>query len=878
MQKLRRNSIATGLALVALGILLCQMVPSGRPVITADYTLDLTREDGAVGVTVEVSSQAGPLGVSAMLADKLVCVEEFRALRTDGAELPIQRTERWVQTGKTNSLFTYYTVDGDGQKLRLQYVVRPALRKATLPCGEERHVASREKNYCYLTGPSCLLLPSQLTGATVAVKVPDGWDVVSTFPSIVHGVDVDESAWSWSLAAGRFRTVEHQGVQMHVQASVARDVEVKVRDAIGKVVQALGLPRQRFAVVLVPAASDKLRLEKGPSTGLIVADIANADVSSLKQLVRQLVTRWHGAPGRLHWLRRGLAEYLAHMIPEQVGADNTSPRMALEFTWMRDREHAAKVDLCGPLHPWHELKAAVVVYELQVAAAEKGGSLSDLFSCWTGSGDLVIERPEVLAVARRIVRRAESAVPFVARFEQAWQEDGSPPEGHREVVEASAAESGLELRFLISANTEGHLENCGCKANQSGGLARRVAAIKAARAEGELTVLDLGNFFPIRALNPVLDPFIKGELPLHLEAMKDAGYDAVCVGTNEVLGDADSLGLLRSFEGLPLLGSGIRFQGETVAPSAVITQQGGVRIGIIGLTEKLSYGSLREPHERNAVGASFESGVRGVEVAMAELSRRVDLMVVAGRFSVPTERALRALGVDITVNAEVGSEIWRDPCVMRDGVLVVHEDASSFGLTDLRVRLASGGKPASGRVSTVLLSQDKAGDEETANRITRHYATMTVSDAQMASVRPLFEWDDRAKGRYMGSKVCGSCHAAEYQQWLGTGHASAMSTLRKKGRDRNPACVQCHVLGLGRADGYQIGGRRNDLEGVQCEACHGAGAEHVSMPSRGNIRRLPEQQVCLECHDEKHSEGFANRWESVLALVGHKKGLMHEGK
>ena len=56
---------------------------------------------------------------------------------------------------------------------------------------------------------------------------------------------------------------------------------------------------------------------------------------------------------------------------------------------------------------------------------------------------------------------------------------------------------------------------------------------------------------------------------------------------------------------------------------------------------------------------------------------------------------------------------------------------------------------------------------------------------------------------------------------------------------------------------------------MQCETCHGPGKQHVGNPKKSNIRSGADTSLCLQCHDTKHSPGFAK----VVAL--HTKDVDH---
>ena len=129
--------------------------------------------------------------------------------------------------------------------------------------------------------------------------------------------------------------------------------------------------------------------------------------------------------------------------------------------------------------------------------------------------------------------------------------------------------------------------------------------------------------------------------------------------------------------------------------------------------------------------------------------------------------------------------------------------------------------------------------------------------------------EQQAKNGYVSAAACRRCHEQEYLQWSATRHAFAFETLLKKERYFDPSCVSCHVTGFGYPTGFQIGDEPSTLKGVQCETCHGPGKQHVGNPKKANIRRGKETSLCLECHDTKHSPGFAE----VVAL--HTKDVDH---
>lgn len=101
---------------------------------------------------------------------------------------------------------------------------------------------------------------------------------------------------------------------------------------------------------------------------------------------------------------------------------------------------------------------------------------------------------------------------------------------------------------------------------------------------------------------------------------------------------------------------------------------------------------------------------------------------------------------------------------------------------------------------------------------------------------------DGASATYEGKAVCIKCHDLQGETFEDTVHAKAFDSLKanvksdvKKLAKLNPGqdytqdenCIGCHTTGYGEPGGYSAdmpAGLRKSLQGVTCEACHGAGS------------------------------------------------------
>ena len=124
----------------------------------------------------------------------------------------------------------------------------------------------------------------------------------------------------------------------------------------------------------------------------------------------------------------------------------------------------------------------------------------------------------------------------------------------------------------------------------------------------------------------------------------------------------------------------------------------------------------------------------------------------------------------------------------------------------------------------------------------------------------------RGPTQYSAARGCRVCHEKQYNDWALTRHACAWETLVRIGKEKDPECIRCHVLGFGTPGGFahpdekiMMGGhlqkkRTAYLADVQCESCHGSyGCPDYTL--RPKAEKVPET-TCRRCHDAKHSPRF----------------------
>ena len=154
------------------------------------------------------------------------------------------------------------------------------------------------------------------------------------------------------------------------------------------------------------------------------------------------------------------------------------------------------------------------------------------------------------------------------------------------------------------------------------------------------------------------------------------------------------------------------------------------------------------------------------------------------------------------------------------------------------------------------------------------------------------------KHAFVGAETCSMCHKTEkhgkqFDIWKASVHSKAYETLKTaeadsiakaKGLSTNAilseACLKCHV------SGYNINASLKTAkfkmeDGVQCETCHGAGADYKSLKVMKDIKvaeknglrvfKTDEERValCKECHNsesptfDSSKSDFSEMWNKI---------------
>ncbi len=427
------------------------------------------------------------------------------------------------------------------------------------------------------------------------------------------------------------------------------------------------------------------------------------------------------------------------------------------------------------------------------------------------------------------------------------------------------------LTLIFTGNTHGFLENCGCKVNQSGGVARRATALRAIRAKSpDALLIDAGNAFPRSESGERPDFLADEEQRLYLGLMSQAGFRASAVGRTELLFGPAHFRRVSSGTDFPFLAANVQERGLPLGLADTIVTVGRRRVGLIGVYEPPTGPDAEPLLERSSAELAFGDPIRTLEEQAPALRRRADLIVAIGRLTPGTIRRLAARSREVDVVISTEDEAPIDAGMEGNGLPSIHDESgfvgpllilytslANYGLAEATLDLDRSGRVVGATSRAHWLNDQVADDPHVRAELNHFYDRVGRTEAAAASVAPPFADDtERMHGEYAGVARCASCHAAEFAQWKKTPHAGAFKTLLDRHRNFQPRCISCHVVAYGARHGYRLGDLEKPLGNVQCEACHGPGAMHAAAPSATNIRRPVPERVCLTCHTPDHSDGF----------------------
>ncbi len=486
--------------------------------------------------------------------------------------------------------------------------------------------------------------------------------------------------------------------------------------------------------------------------------------------------------------------------------------------------------------------------------------------------------------------------------------------------EGSGAAGGPTVTVFALAELRGQIEPCGCTTDPLGDLARTVALVDQARAQGPVVVVDAGSSL-----------YDLAKIPPHRADQERLKADLIVTAYTDRLKVA-AWGLGPSDLGLGAKAVRPARQAVNVAPSAgvpieapKIIEAGTAKVGVFGVivpgaVDGVTIGDpvaaataavadlrkrgaqivialVQAPSKREA--AELARAVKGIDLTVAGLGAlapepdkidpraqpigdgwlvvpgnrgqivsKIELTIrpgsaplvdALGPAAAEAERVRLAAAIQSSKDELTGFE--KDPSADRAFVAQKRQELAALGAQADAIAKQPLRAPDTGSYFTlaqVRISKKLACDVDVQQLKVTYSKEAGAVNVKAAATRPPIAVP-AGKPTYVGTEECANCHAKEVAFWSKTRHAAAFATLEESGKQLDYECIGCHVTGWDEPGGSTLA-KNEALRNVQCEVCHGPGSIHVDKDGNDaprTIARRPAADLCAtRCHTPEHSDTF----------------------
>lgn len=438
-----------------------------------------------------------------------------------------------------------------------------------------------------------------------------------------------------------------------------------------------------------------------------------------------------------------------------------------------------------------------------------------------------------------------------------------------------------DLVLVISGQTFGYLQPCGCSRPQLGGLERRYNFIQALKAKGWNVVgLDAGDIAPPKGAKEITAQSLK-KYEYSMKALKLMDYIAAGLGKSDFAQQLDKLLGQYTLQDPPNKPPHL-LAGNLVGD--VVRDKDGKVTSATPLEKLYERNDPKDPNSRGLVNAH--------EIVA---DKKVPFLVVG--LVAPTA-AKKIVETDTTTDFKLSSTVLKaslataakSPAKPELNVLLYQgssdeakELAKDFPEIQLIVCTSDESEPpqfpvfANDKKTQIVTVGHKGryvgavGVFKTDKGIELHYQLVKMGEEYLTPEKPealkdhkllklLEEYAAEVKAsdflgmatkkrpqhpaaiknaadklEFVGSDACKQCHAAEFKVWSEHPHSKAYDALEKKAtrpglRNFDPECLSCHTTGFEYDTGFKNKIDTAKLINNGCENCHGPGSGHVAKP------------------------------------------------
>jgi Cytochrome c554 and c-prime len=450
-----------------------------------------------------------------------------------------------------------------------------------------------------------------------------------------------------------------------------------------------------------------------------------------------------------------------------------------------------------------------------------------------------------------------------------------PPKLSEREVPVREVRPPKEFTIAWTGELRGEVEPCGCPTVPYGGLTRRERLLEQLRRDDlPVFVLDAGSML-VKGQNS-RDQLRRPERARFLlQSMAQLGLDAWAASPVDL--QPGGIDFLKGSGALSA--NWTDAEGKPVLPGSTIVERGGVRLGILGLSEagdqqvRESVAALKAemegkdvdawvllsnlpPTQRKAVaegvpGLGAVLSVRGDSTDAPERTAGAPILEVPDRGRYVSVLRVMSGAVPGPWEVEAEGDWARYATTRRLGLGAEGANKADFERR-IREQQALLHQKIPGRAVVVpydvALGSELDGEAALRPAIDRFKAQAREAAASAAR-------QDAPERPYQTAAGCMKCHQDRFAAWTFDPHAKAWDALLEREASGNPECLPCHTTGYGEPGGFGEATLANTsrYKAVQCEACHGAMGAH---PEDGKAHPAPSAGQCISCHDAANSPSF----------------------
>lgn len=393
------------------------------------------------------------------------------------------------------------------------------------------------------------------------------------------------------------------------------------------------------------------------------------------------------------------------------------------------------------------------------------------------------------------------------------------------------------LTLVFTSDTKGRIGDCGCAKRPLGGLDRRATVLDSLRrvTEGPLFVLDLGNFHGLSRT-----PEAHEDALLIVECLLAMGVDQVLPGPIE---RSQPPAERRSWEEAALdhMAFGLEEGADTGTPRCIRVPGG----------PELRLGLWHDSEWRLNTALGLAPGpVPAADPAFAGLD-----MLVA--FCEPDTAQLSGSafhGWDVIL-AGGSASAFEHAASTQEGAVVFSARDRGRSLAVLKLRRQADGHWQALESGHVDILPETRPDPRITELIGKDRQARSLRRAERLEQRRITERRRLGLGEsapapaYAGAESCRECHTPQWQGWKADVHSDVYADFLRRPGAVTPGRERRFVTGWLEPGGYLDRESTPALVQVQCEACHGPGADHLADPTAHPMPAVAAE-ACIRCHTE----------------------------